>query len=278
MKTEPGMQGEELAERLLALRTATGLNGKDFADGLGWQPSKVSRLENNRQRPTKEDLTKWANACGRPDEADQLIRLLEELHATHRAWRRRARAGHALVQADYNKLVARSTRISEFTLTFVPGPLQTPAYARRVFAEMKELHALADDDVDQAVATRLERQRYLYDDTKQWEFLLAEPVVLWGLCPPDVMRAQLDRILTAMNLSHVRIGILPLRRPLARTPQNSFVLYDDTAFVETFTAETICGAEESLLYQRILDSLWAEAIEGDDAAALVRRTMGELDR
>jgi transcriptional regulator with XRE-family HTH domain len=36
---------EALGARLRELRTETGLNGKGFAGRLGWQRSKVSRLE-----------------------------------------------------------------------------------------------------------------------------------------------------------------------------------------------------------------------------------------
>lgn len=61
---------EALGARLRELRTETGLNGKGFAGRLGWQRSKVSRLENGKQ--TEADAETWAQGAERPDVADEL--------------------------------------------------------------------------------------------------------------------------------------------------------------------------------------------------------------
>ena len=44
------------------------------------------------------------------------------------------------------------------------------------------------------MATRLARQRYLYEPGKRFEFLLTEAVLRFLITPPDVMRGQLDRL------------------------------------------------------------------------------------
>jgi Domain of unknown function (DUF5753) len=46
------------------------------------------------------------------------------------------------VQDNYNQLVAESQVIRHFETVYVPGPLQTADYARRVLTEMVELHDL----------------------------------------------------------------------------------------------------------------------------------------
>ncbi len=46
-----------LGARLRELRSEAGLNGKGVAEALGWQRSKVSRLETGKQTPTASDLT-----------------------------------------------------------------------------------------------------------------------------------------------------------------------------------------------------------------------------
>ncbi|MEN3612574.1 Scr1 family TA system antitoxin-like transcriptional regulator [Plantactinospora sp. ZYX-F-223] len=81
---------------------------------------------------------------------------------------------------------------------------------------------------------RMQRQAYLYDTTKQFEFLLAEPVLRWLLCPPDVMRGQLDRLQTIVGLPNIRFGIVPMGVPLTTAPQHAVQLYDDLAIVDTF--------------------------------------------
>jgi transcriptional regulator with XRE-family HTH domain len=56
---------EALGARPRELRTEAGLDGKDLAARLGWQTSKVSRLQNGKQTPPRNDLTAWARALER---------------------------------------------------------------------------------------------------------------------------------------------------------------------------------------------------------------------
>src|SRR5215510_5177333 len=63
-----------LTERLVRLRRAAGLSGDQLAARLAWARSKVPKLENGRQMPTEADLTAWAEACGQPEAAPELLR------------------------------------------------------------------------------------------------------------------------------------------------------------------------------------------------------------
>jgi transcriptional regulator with XRE-family HTH domain len=261
---------EGLAERLRLMRERAGLSGKALAEATGWQPSKVSRLENGRQRPTVADIEAFSRACGADQTATQaLLTLLSDVESFHRDWKRRMRLGQAQVQADYNQLVATSAVIRHFETAYVPGLLQTREYARRTLAEMVDLHGLAVADVDEAVAARLRRQQLLYDETKAFEFLLAESVLRWQLCPTDALAAQLDRLQTVIGLPNIRFGIIPFGVPLPVTPQNAFQLYDDIAIVETFIGETIHRGPDAAAYAQALDRLWDEAVTGDDARRLI---------
>ncbi|WP_255511180.1 helix-turn-helix transcriptional regulator [Micromonospora sp. WP24] len=270
-------QPDGLADRLRALRTQAGLSGKELAEANGWAPSKVSRLENGRQMPAPADLYAWARSCGADDiTAQDLLRMLGEVQAAHRGWRRRMRQGQAAVQDSYNQLVAESRLIRHFETVYVPGLLQTADYARRVLTEMVELHNLDIADVDAAVATRMQRQQLLYDTSKQFEFLLAEPVLRWLLTTPEVMRGQLDRLQTVVGVPNIRFGILPLGAPLTITPQNSFQMYDDVAIVETFVGETTYRDDEAATYTRAIERLWQEAVTGEDARRLIVRAAQDL--
>lgn len=266
-----------LANRLHDVRTHARLTGKDLATRNNWQPSKVSRIENGRQVPSPADIDAWVRACGAgPEAAQELLRLLDEVKTQHRDWRRRMRRGQAPVQASYNDLVQGSRMIRNFQTACVPGLLQTAAYARRVLDEMVTLHDLDVEDVDGAVAARMQRQQFLYDTSKQFEFLLAEPVLRWVLCSPDVMHGQLDRLQTVIGMPNVRFGVLPMGVQLTTTPQNSFEVYDDLAIVETFTGETVHRDGQAARYAAVLDRLWADAVTGDDARRLIIRAADAL--
>lgn len=270
-------QPDGLATRLSGLRTTARLSGKDLAEALGWQQSKVSRIERGQQLPSVADIEAWAGVCRADDETTRrLLDQLDQAESVRMQFRRRMARGQATVQASYNDLVERSTLVRHFETVYVPGLLQIAEYAQRVLAEMVELHELPVDDVGAAVAGRMQRQQLLYDTSRRFEFLLAEPVLRWRLCPPGVMRNQLDRLLAVLGMSHIRLGVIPLSIELATTPQNSFQLYDDTAIVETFVGETIHGQAESAAYARAMDRLWDVAVTGDDARRLIVAAIEDL--
>jgi transcriptional regulator with XRE-family HTH domain len=271
--TEP----DGLADRLRALRTQAGLSGKELAEAAGWHPSKVSRIENGKQSPSPADLDTWARLAGADVAAVQdLMRILSEVQTTHRDWKRRMRRGQSGVQAAYNQLVQDAAVIRHFETVYVPGLLQTAEYARAVLSEMVRLHGLDVQDVEPAVTTRLQRQRYLYDHSKRFEFLLAEPVLRWLICPPTAMRGQLDRLQTIVGLPNVRFGVVPMGVELPTSPQNAFQMYDDLALAETFIGETSHRDDDAEKYGRVMDLLWAEAVTGEEARRLIVRAAEEI--
>jgi hypothetical protein len=157
----------------------------------------------------------------------------------------------------------------------IPGPLQTPEYARAILTAAQRQLQLSVEDVEAAVATRMERQRYLYSN-RRFELLIAEPVLRWGLVPPDVMRGQVDRLHTVIGLKNVRLGILPFGTPLEIVPLHSFVMYDDLVRVETFGREHRYSGPEVETYTNVLNHLWKAATTGHDARRLLVRIADEL--
>jgi transcriptional regulator with XRE-family HTH domain len=258
-----------LPGRLHAMRVQAGLSGKQLGDEHGWAQSKVSRIESGKQLPSEDDLRAWVRSCqADPGVVDELLALREEARVARATFRSRMAQGQQQVQASYNDIVASARVIRHFETVYVPGLLQVPDYARRVFREMIALHDLEIDDVDAAVATRMQRQQALYDPGKTFEFLLAEPVLRWLICPPAVMRAQLDRLQTVIGLDRVRFGVLPMGVELGTTPQNSFQIYvseEPLAVVETFTGETFMQGDQAAAYGRALDRMWEEALTGERA-------------
>lgn len=270
-------QPDGLAGRLQALRTHASLSGKDLAEITGWPASKVSRLENGKQMPTIQDLETWSAAChGAKESTRELLELLSEAQSVHLNWKRRMARGQAAVQTNYNQLVKESRLIRHFETVYVPGLLQITEYARRVLSEMVDLHGLDVKDVDAAVAARIQRQQFLYDTSKQFEFLIAEPVLRWLLCPRDIMYAQLDRLQMVFGMANVRFGIIPLGVQLATAPQNSFQIYDDLAMAETFVGETAHDEKNSKAYAAAMNRLWGEALTGHEARQLIIRIAEDL--
>jgi transcriptional regulator with XRE-family HTH domain len=273
-------QPEGLAARLRALRVQAGLSGKALADANSWAQSKVSRIETGQQLPSPEDIRAWARTCAADDEiVRELLGQVQEARIAHATFRGRMRRGQAQVQKSYSDLAAGASLIRHFETVYVPGPLQIPAYARRVLTEMIPLHGLEIDDVDAAVHERMARAQMLYEPSKRWEFLLAEPVLRWLLPGPAVMRAQLDRLQSVIGLERIRFGIVPMGVELATTPQNTVEVYvgsETVAVAETYIGETWHRDDEAAAYNRAIDRQWEDAVEGDAARQLIAAAIAQL--
>lgn len=263
----------EYGETLRRLRQHAGYRtGRDFAEHIGWQPSKVSRLENGRTLPADRDVSEWLAAVGAPPEiADEVQDLLRELRLDRDSWKRQLRHGHADRQRAEAVSERDATTIIVVEWFVVPGLVQTADYARAVFELASRLHE-SPSDSDEAVLERIRRQDVLYDKEKHVEILLSEAALRNPVCPPDVLSAQFDRLTTLLGLPNVRLGIVPLDAPLPTVTLHGYAIHDHTVIVEVNHTEMIVtDADEVDLYRRITDGLWSVALEGDEARALLQR-------
>ena len=72
--SEPAL--ESAGEVVRALRCEVGLSLRDFAEKLGWDKSRISRIENNETKLTSSAINEIATALGKPTEL-VLVRCFE---------------------------------------------------------------------------------------------------------------------------------------------------------------------------------------------------------
>lgn len=257
-----------LATRLKALRARAGLSGQGLADVLGWSPSKVSRVENGRTLPSADDVRAWAGGCGLGDEAGALVELVAAAGTVRLPWKQRLGRGRAGLAEAYNRLFAETTYCVMVEIAIVPGPLQTPEYARAMMVELAEIYPT--NDIDTAVAKRQERNRYLTAPDKTFLFIITETVLACSPANAMVMVAQLDRLIAASTLPNVDLRVLPARAGIPAVPLNSFNIFDDLVIVETADGESEHQDNEAArIYRIVLERLRAASIGGDEARAII---------
>lgn len=265
---------EGLATRLRILREQAGMSGRQFAAASGWHPTRVTKLERGNQMPSVDDLRVWVDVTEATGQLDDLIGVLAEARSQQVSFQHRMRHGQEAVQRDHTRMVRQASLIRAVEVAYVPGMLQLPEYTQVVLAEMVELHGLTTDDVDKAALERQQRQEFLYDRAKRFEFILTEGVLRFR--GPDVMVPQLDRLAQASRLPNVRLGVIPFGLDLATTPQNRFDAYDELVVVETYDGERALEGDDAAFHLRVFGRLWDDAAEGDDARALIVRAADAL--
>lgn len=267
-----------VADRLREARLSAGLQAKDLAATLKWDPSKLSKTESGeRTAVTPADVRAWAAATGMSsDDLDETLDILARFKANEKSWRERMRTGRRSVQVQYNRLYQDCTRFRIFQTAWMPGILQTADYARQIFAGLNELDPDTPKDVEADVMARMARREYLYDFAKKFEVILTESVLRTLIVDPQVQRAQLVRLEDVLDLPNVRLGILPQGVRLKTAPQSSFVMYDDMAIAEGFVVDDPYHGAQAERFAQVMDRFWEDAVEGSDARDLIRRVIDDL--
>ncbi|TQS26222.1 helix-turn-helix transcriptional regulator [Microbispora sp. KK1-11] len=270
----------DLGAQLRRLRENARMSGKDLAERLRWQPSKVSRIENARQTATEDDVALWGKAVDAdPQTVDGLIRQAAGLLERQDSWRQRHRNGLAGLQEDVRDLETRTRLFRAFEPGVVIGLLQTTEYARHIFGKVRRVYE-STDDVDDAIRVRMRRQEILYDPARRFRFVMPEAVLRYRLAPPDVMRGQLDRLIAVTTLPNVEFGLLPFEAQLPSALMNSFWIYDDCMVgVATRTRDLLLrDAEDVAFYAQAFEEFCEVAAFRDDARALIVRALDDYAR
>jgi transcriptional regulator with XRE-family HTH domain len=267
-----------LAEALRAMREATGLTGVAFAARLGWQQSRVSKIETGKQFPSADDITAWA-AVAEADPAP-LLEQLERARFEHVAWTEEYRrsGGAAAQQAGVGSRYDTATHVAKFQPLMVPSQIQTAEYARELLraASGPGAQGASDEDTERKVATRIAGQQILYQPGRRIEVVILEAALHVRLVGAEAMRGQLDRMLAIQGLPALSLGIIPTATLLPVYPLSGFVVFDQNLVViETLGGEDqISDTEEVEKYVEWFRLLDEAAVHGREAAALIRAALG----
>jgi hypothetical protein len=136
------------------------------------------------------------------------------------------------------------------------------------------------NDIDEAVAVRMERQRVLYRKGKRFAAVLEEQALRTWFGDAETQAGQLDRLLTVMSLPNVSVGIIPLMAQRGGVPSAGFWVFDDALVaLETPTASIeVTRPHEIELYAQLFERLQAMAIYGPQARELVVNVVAEVSR
>jgi transcriptional regulator with XRE-family HTH domain len=268
---------EALGARLRELRTETGLNGKDFAGRLGWQRSKVSRLENGKQTATDADVEAWARAAEQPGEAAELRRALRTLETAYRSWRRQLSAGHRAVQDGHRVQEAQAETVHIFEPGIIPGIFQTPDYARGVLTDVSNRLG-TPRDVEEGVRARMKRQETVYEPGHHFHVLIWEAALHVVRCTPEAMAAQLNRLSGFVGLDTVTLGIIPLGARTPFSPKHGFWIIDERLVVaDTWNAElSLDSPDDVAVYRRTWELMQESAVYDHQAHRLIARARAAL--
>ena len=109
------------------------------------------------------------------------------------------------LQQSYVPLYERTRQFRGYQPAVIPGMLQTPGYAAALLESIAAAHR-APNDSREASEARVGRQRLLYENGKEFTFIIEEPVLRCRIGDDDVMASQLRHLADALPLPSVTLG------------------------------------------------------------------------
>ncbi|MEV0295699.1 DUF5753 domain-containing protein [Nocardia sp. NPDC050710] len=200
---------------------------------------------------------------------DDLVATLRNLRSMYLEWRRVNASGHAPRQRRSIGIESATKLIRWHEVNVIPGLLQTSDYARGILRACIDMTG-GRDDLDDAVAARMERQKVLHAGARRFTFLVEAGALYRTVGSSEVMAEQMDALVEASRNPRISLGVIELTARY-RCPARGFILFDRSmVMVETPSAElTITRPSEVVTYERTFALLAESAVFGDSAREVI---------
>jgi hypothetical protein len=193
-------------------------------------------------------------------------------------WRRALCSGMKHGQKTRIPLYEQTKLFRVYEPGLVPGLFQTAEYASAIIAHVIEFDQIPND-LEEAVAARMERQRVLYKGDRHFLVVLEEQALRTRVGDTaGVMASQLDRLLTVMSLHRISLGIIPSTGRRYTWASVGFWIFDQhTVHIDTPSAElTITQRSEIAVFEKKFSRHQRSAVYGQEARDLISMALVDL--
>jgi transcriptional regulator with XRE-family HTH domain len=273
-----------LGRRLQDLRERAGLKREEAARVLRVAPATIRRMEMAEVALKVPYVQVLLGAYGvGGEEAGVFADLVEE--ANEPGWWQRF---HDILPdwfSVYVSLEGAAVLLREYEPHFVPGLLQTEDYARSVL-HTGAVGQASPEETERHVALRMERQSLLTNENAPRFWVVMDETVVRRPVgdSPEVMRAQIDRLLDAADLPNVTLQIAEFVSGHHPGTYGPFVIFrfaepelPDMVFSEYLTGAVYLDARsEVATHLEVMDRMAAQAATAQSTKEILRDVRKEL--
>ena len=213
---------KSFGEVVKTLRKRARLTQEEFAPQVRYSVPTVASIEQGRRFPPADFV----------ERAEEVLDGLGVLRAASKHLSRQP--GLASWFRQWAKLETEALNLYTYECRLVPGLLQTEAYARAVFTD--RLPPLSDDEIEERLAARTERQRLLVQrPNTSYSFILEQHLLLRRKGGALVTQELIDHLLALAGPRNIEIQIMPMTcenhagmdgpMRLLETPDNRWFAY-----------------------------------------------------
>lgn len=264
----------QLARWLRLLRERAGLTLEEAAPQLDWSASKLSRIENGQQAVDVHAVRSMLDLYGvGGDEWADVIQLCRE--ARQRGWWR----AYGLGDDSYVGFENEATAVLDFTVSYIPGLLQTAEYARAMIKAVDVRRGRTH--LSNAVAVRTIRQQRLTstEHPLQLTAIIDEAALHRVIGNARIHAAQLRHLIAAADLDSVTLHVLPASVGVHGALASPFTVLHfgdlgepDLTYVEHSLGALLIEKADAVKRARLLfDRLRSGALSPADSLALIKQ-------
>ncbi|RKN42085.1 helix-turn-helix domain-containing protein [Micromonospora endolithica] len=258
-----GTATDYVREELRLFRAAQELSQDDFGRVIGYSGSHVSSVETGGRPPTRDYMNAVDEAYKTGGRFARMLRELSKLDHTP-AWLR-----------EWIEFEREATLLRWYEPAFVPGILQTEAYAR---ATLTSGGLLLPDEIDQRVASRLDRQSILTREEPVPLVAVLDVMVLRRSLHdhPGVMPEQLEHLAKMAELPHAQILVVTEDAGVYPGLQGGFILatLGDGSVIahldHQVRAQVVNLADDLATLQRVWEAIRGEALSRRQSLKLIK--------
>lgn len=256
-----------------------GISAREVAQRCNWHESKSSRLLSGTTPPSESDIRLWCAACSADTQTADLVAASKAAESSYASWNRIQREGLRQSQRQYIPLYERTRVIKVYTSNVIPGLLQTPDYAAALMSTIVDYRGIVND-VEAAVAARIERSKGVNDGHHRCVFLIEESVLRNRFGDVGTMSAQLGSLLTVLGKPNIVLGVVPSgsQRDQGMWTVETFMVFDEVEVqIELLAAfVTVTAPSEIKSCESAFGRLANMAVYGRDATEIITAAITAL--
>ncbi|MET7329492.1 helix-turn-helix transcriptional regulator [Nonomuraea sp. NPDC005650] len=275
----PTTRLRRLALQLRQLREEAGLSHQQVANETGLVASTLFRLETAKTKPQLRTLRTLCDLYRTsPERREELEALLRA--ASEETWLQPTAEYLPGPYAAYIGFEREASALHNFEPSFVPGLLQTEAYASAVIAGSAP--KASPEEVDGRVAARLKRQELLtQQEPLTLEAVIDEAVLHRLVGGKAVMCAQVEYLREASRQPNIRLQVIPYEAGAHPGMHGSFAILrfeeaQDVVYIESSTNDLFLESQEDIgRYSLMFTDLQELALSPEASDALLAKVLEE---
>ncbi|MFE4357244.1 helix-turn-helix domain-containing protein [Kitasatospora sp. NPDC056800] len=280
-RSNPTLRQRRLGTELRRMRERAGYGGSELGRIVGISPAQVTQMESGRIGISVNRLRTIAAACHCAN-PPLINALAETIGERGQGWWEEYRGSVSSHLLDIAELEDSAARLITYTITFVPGLLQTDAYAASVFA--RAIPPLPHHEVDVRLDFRMKRQQVIRAGRAPYAAFIHEAALRMQFSGPKVLTEQLEALIKHSETSEVSIRAVPFDIESLPGPSENLIYAEgavpelDSVQIDTTHNSLILDSPAPLAsYREMLARMASVALSEEESRDFIRQIKKEIE-